>query len=101
MKQLLQTIEQYKGLFPDAADDAFITGVIAEEAGIARHNNYKIQLSSRNGKCQTHVSHMSDYLIIKCDGNEDQRQLWKEWKNISQLKTFEERKDFSKEKKIF
>jgi hypothetical protein len=79
IKPLLDTLEEYSGPVFDI-DDAFITGVLAEKAGVRRHDHKKFKFTDQCEK-RTDVCFMFDvFVMINCGTGNDMIEFWKKWK---------------------
>jgi hypothetical protein len=79
IKPLLDALEEYSGPVFDI-DDAFITGVLAEKAGVERYASNKFKFTNQCGK-RTDVCFMFDiFVLINCNTVNDMIEFWKKWK---------------------
>ncbi len=73
IKPLLDTLEQYSGLVFDM-EDAFITGVLVEKAGVERNESNLFKFKNQNVN-ETDVCLMFDiYVLMNCNNMID---FWK------------------------
>ena len=72
---LVETLDQYSGPVLDI-DDVFITGILAETAGIKVHENDLIVWSDCRHVCALHWK----VAIFEC---EDINKFWSEWRDTS------------------
>jgi beta-1,3-galactosyltransferase 1 len=82
IKPLIKTLEEYSGpVFH--IDDAFITGVLAEKAGIKRYQNDKFAFNDQCEK-RTDVCFMFNALsLVACDSSNDMIEFWNKWRNTT------------------
>jgi hypothetical protein len=79
IKPLLDALEEYSGPVFDI-DDAFITGVLAEKAGVERYASNKFKFTNQCGK-RADVCFMFDiFVLINCNTVNDMIEFWKKWK---------------------
>jgi hypothetical protein len=79
IKRLIQTLDQYSGPVI-VLEDVFITGLLAQRAGIQRHDNKKFFF---NG-CRIGVCFMFDFIVVfECKTIEEQLNFWKRWKDTT------------------
>ena len=77
VKTLLKSIDSYQGyvLF---VEDAFITGIIAQKANIARYNSPLLS-SKIMPNCNKPCDLAHNAIMIGCDSNEKLIKLWPNW----------------------
>ena len=74
---LLKTIDSYSGPYY-FIDDMFITGIIAEKAGIPRYETELIQFIDCNI-----CSFFQTPVIYQCRNKEEMEEFWDDWKKTS------------------
>ena len=74
--KLLRTIDEYKGFILDI-DDMFITGIMAESAGIVRYDSDAVHAYSCNDVCVMY----STAITYECKTNEELINFYTEWKS--------------------
>jgi len=80
IKRLIQTLDQYSGPVI-VLEDVFITGLLAQRAGIQRHDNKKFIF---NNSCRFGVCFMFDFIVmLECKTNDQKLQFWKRWKDTT------------------
>ena len=75
---LLKAIDSYSGYVLDI-DDAFITGIVAEEAGIARYDSKLISWSGCYRVCPL----FNAILMGECSDKQEIEESWYKWGNTS------------------
>jgi hypothetical protein len=77
---LIQTLDQYSGPVI-VLEDVFITGLLAQRAGIQRHDNKKFFF---NNGCRIGVCFMFDFIVVfECKTIDEQLNFWKRWKDTT------------------
>jgi hypothetical protein len=82
IKPLIKTLDEYSGpVFH--IDDAFITGILAEKAGIKRYKSNKF---SYNNQCdeRTDVCFMFNaFSLVECSFGSDMIEFWNKWRKTA------------------
>jgi beta-1,3-galactosyltransferase 1 len=82
IKPLIETLDEYSGpVFH--IDDAFITGVVAEKAGIKRYQSDKFAF---NNQCQerTDVCFMFNaFSLVECSSGDNMIEFWNKWRQTT------------------
>jgi hypothetical protein len=80
IKRLIETLDQYSGPVI-VMEDVFITGLLAQRAGIQRHNSKKFFIT--NG-CRIGVCFMFDFIVMfECKTIDQKLDFWKRWKDTT------------------
>ena len=79
---LLKIIDSYSGYYLDI-DDVFITGIIAEKAGVNRQRHRRIDWYKQCSDKNNVKLFSSLYVIFECMTAEESKEFWDEWKNCS------------------
>jgi hypothetical protein len=81
---LIKGLEHYSGVVVDV-DDAFITGILAEFAGIKRYSTNKISFTS-NCKGRTDFCFMFNTYVLMLNNckAKDTVKFWNKWQNTTQ-----------------
>jgi hypothetical protein len=82
IKPLFDNLDKYSDPVFDI-DDAFITGVLAERAGIKRHDSNKFKILNQCDK-RTDLCFMFDaFVLIYCNTANDIIEFWNKWKQTT------------------
>jgi hypothetical protein len=84
VNSLIKALEHYSGLVIDI-DDAFITGILSDFAGIKRYDTNKIRLTSDCKDRTDFCSMFNTYVLMldNCKAN-DTIEFWNEWQSTTQ-----------------
>jgi hypothetical protein len=80
IKPMIETLDQYLDPVIDI-DDIFITGILAEKAGVKRHDSNKFRYSRH---CRIGVCFMFNNIVLfECKSSHQSLDFWKRWKDTT------------------
>jgi beta-1,3-galactosyltransferase 1 len=83
IKPLIETIDQFSGPIIDI-DDVFVTGILAEKAGVKRYENDKIIYTDQ---CQTGSNNIcfmfNTIALFFCHSGNGMTEFWNKWKETN------------------
>jgi beta-1,3-galactosyltransferase 1 len=80
IKRFIETLDQYSSPVI-VLEDVFITGLLAQRAGIQRHDSNKFSFHSG---CRISVCFMFDLIVMfECETNDEKLDFWMRWKDTT------------------